>query len=228
MATSTPGGDGASDTKRGMATSTPGGTSDTKISIAASTPGGDEGTSDTKRSRLAALHRKHAAAVAATTTPSPSKQPPPSSSSPASFRIFKTDPNDLNYAKLCPSVFNGPLVSQLQLRKDDSNVAVDKVLRELLGSNAKMSGKIGGTIETRVQDRVLLLDNPATQGGAVDRAKNKAHRSRSKRSSKHLSLRQHRHLGSFNLPIEYQKYELYLPMHEMWKEYVRKLVHNCK
>jgi hypothetical protein len=93
----------------------------------------------------------------------------------------------------------------MQLRKDDSNVAVDKVLRELLGSNAKMSGKIGGTIETRVQDRVLLLDNPATQGGAVDRAKNKAHRSRSKRSSKHLSLRQHRHLGSFNLPIEYQK-----------------------
>lgn len=93
----------------------------------------------------------------------------------------------------------------MQLRKDDSNVAVDKVLRELLGNNAKMSGKIGGTIETRVQDRVLLLDNPATQGGAVDRAKNKAHRSRSKRSSKHLSLRQHRHLGSFNLPIEYQK-----------------------
>jgi hypothetical protein len=96
MATSTPGGDGASDTKRGMATSTPGGTSDTKISIAASTPGGDEGASDTKRSRLAALHRKHAAAVAATTTPSPSKQPPPSSSSPASFRIFSTAPTALS------------------------------------------------------------------------------------------------------------------------------------
>lgn len=26
-----------------------------------------------------------------------------------------TDQNDLNYAKLCPSVFNGPLVSQLQV-----------------------------------------------------------------------------------------------------------------
>jgi hypothetical protein len=96
MATSTPGGDGASDTKRGMATSTPGGTSDTKRSIATSTPGGDEGASDTKRSRLAALHRKHAAAVAATTTPSPSKQPPPSSSSPASFRIFSTAPTALS------------------------------------------------------------------------------------------------------------------------------------
>jgi ribonuclease P protein subunit POP4 len=23
------------------------------------------------------------------------------------------------------------------------------------------------------------------------------------------------------------RYELYLPMHEMWKEYARKLVHNC-
>jgi hypothetical protein len=90
MATSTPGGDGASDTKRGMATSTPGGASDTKKSMTTSTPGGDDGASDTKRSRLAALHRKHAAAVAATTTPSPSKQPPPSSSSPASFRIFST------------------------------------------------------------------------------------------------------------------------------------------
>lgn len=84
------------------------------------------------------------------------------------------------------------------------------MIGDLLASNAKTAGNIGGTIENRVLDRQLLLDNPATQGGAIDRAKERAHRARSKRSSKHMSMREHRRAGSFNLPPEYQKYYLFL------------------
>lgn len=92
-----------------------------------------------------------------------------------------------------------------QLRKDSSNAAVDTVVRELLESNAKTAGNIAGTIENRVLDRLLLLDNPATQGKAIEKAKDRAHRACSKRSAKHLSMRGHRNVGSFDLPVEFHK-----------------------
>lgn len=92
-----------------------------------------------------------------------------------------------------------------QLRRDSSNTAVDTVVRELLESNVKTAGNIAGTIENRVLDRLLLLDNPAMQGKAIEKAKDRAHRARSKRSAKHLSMRGHRNVGSFDLPAEFHK-----------------------
>jgi hypothetical protein len=97
-----------------------------------------------------------------------------------------------------------PFIVQ-QLRRDSSNTAVDTVVRELLESNVKTAGNIAGTIENRVLDRLLLLDNPAMQGKAIEKAKDRAHQARSKRSAKHLSMRGHRNVGSFDLPAEFHK-----------------------
>lgn len=114
------------------------------------------------------------------------------------------------------------------VRKESRNGGgVDAVLQELLASNPKTAGNIAGTIENRLLDRPYLLDNPATHGGASERAKERALRARSKRSTKHFSMRQHRHTGSFRLPEEYHKYALFLPMHEMWQTYARSLVKDC-
>ncbi|KAG0563879.1 hypothetical protein M758_8G063100 [Ceratodon purpureus] len=134
---------------------------------------------------------------------------------------------DRNYARLSQIVLNGPLSSNLQLRRDNPSVGVDTVVQELLASNAKTASNIAGTIENRLLDRPYLLDNPATHGGATERAKDRALRARSKRSVKHLSMRQHRQAGSFNLPAEYLKYDLFRPMHEMWESYARSLVAEC-
>lgn len=133
-------------------------------------------------------------------------------------------PSDRTYAKLSPFVFKGPLVSNLLLPKAVSNSSVDSVVQELLTSNAKTAGNIAGTIDNRLMDRPYLLDNPATHGGAVERAKDRALRARSKRSAKHFSLRQHRLAGSYDLFARYHKYDLYLPMHEMWEEYAKSLL----
>jgi len=113
------------------------------------------------------------------------------------------------------------------VRRESSNMGVDAVVQELLASNAKTAGNIAGTIENRLLDRPYLLDNPATHGGATERAKDRAHRARSKRSAKHFSMRQHRQAGSFDLPAEYHKYALFLPMHEMWETYARSVVKDC-
>ena len=100
-------------------------------------------------------------------------------------------------------------------------------MQELLASNAKTARNIGSTIENRLLDRPYLLDNPATHGGAAERAKDRARRARSKRSAKHFSMRQHRRAGSFDLPAEFLKYDLFLPMQEMWQSYARSLVSEC-
>jgi ribonuclease P protein subunit POP4 len=86
-------------------------------------------------------------------------------------------------------------------------VGVDTVVQELLASNVKTASNIAGTIENRLLDRPYLLDNPATHGGATERAKDRALRARSKRPAKHFSM--------------------FRPMHEMWESYARSLVAEC-
>jgi ribonuclease P protein subunit POP4 len=120
-----------------------------------------------------------------------------------------------------------PVFCASQLRRDSPNVGVDTVVQELLASNVKTASNIAGTIENRLLDRPYLLDNPATHGGAAERAKDRALRARSKRPAKHFSMRQHRQAGSFDLPAQYLKYDLFRPMHEMWESYARSLVAEC-
>jgi hypothetical protein len=43
-------------------------------------------------------------------------------------------------------------------------------VQELLAGNAKTASNIAGTIEKRLLDRPYQLDNPATHGGATERA----------------------------------------------------------
>jgi ribonuclease P protein subunit POP4 len=38
-----------------------------------------------------------------------------------------------------------------------------------------------------------------------------------------MSLKQHKKCGSFDLDGAFHKYDLYKPMHEMWKAYIREL-----
>lgn len=80
---------------------------------------------------------------------------------------------------------------------------IDRILRDLLKDNVKIEGDLGATIEQRLQDKILLLDNPASRGGAAEKARLKAKHSRANRSSIHFSSRQHRKLGSFHLPEQY-------------------------
>uniref|UniRef100_N1QT67 Ribonuclease P protein subunit p29 n=1 Tax=Aegilops tauschii TaxID=37682 RepID=N1QT67_AEGTA len=45
----------------------------------------------------------------------------------------------------------------------------------------------------------------------------------SKNDQKHMSLKQHKKCGSFDLHDKFRRFDLYKPMNEMWKEYMREL-----
>ncbi|XP_058385028.1 ribonuclease P protein subunit p29 isoform X3 [Diceros bicornis minor] len=53
-------------------------------------------------------------------------------------------------------------------------------------------------------------------------------RKEKKRKSKGLSARQRRELRLFDIKPEQQRYSLFLPLHELWKQYIRDLCNGLK
>ncbi|CAB1339577.1 unnamed protein product [Coregonus sp. 'balchen'] len=58
-------------------------------------------------------------------------------------------------------------------------------------------------------------------------AKNKKEKKKKKRT-KGLNAKQRREMKVFQLKPEHQKYELFLPLHELWKQYIRDLCNGLK
>ncbi|KAG0366371.1 RNase P/RNase MRP complex subunit [Gamsiella multidivaricata] len=67
---------------------------------------------------------------------------------------------------------------------------------------------------TKVRNKVFLLDNPA---------KEKQKRRRRTNKSKALTAKEKRAMDVYNIPVESRKYELFLPLHELWKGYIEEL-----
>lgn len=179
--------------------------------------------SDKKRSRLQALECRL------------------SSSSPANNPVLPLPPhsNELKpllgsahfrgpaYAKLSKLAFDGPVIECLQVSfVEDNRNTVNTIVRELVQGSGKAVRNLDSILDSQVQERVLLLDNPAGHGKAVERARRRAKQSLANRSSKHLSKRQHKLIGSYDLPLQYHKFDLFRPMHEMWKAYAREIVND--
>ncbi|KAJ7561880.1 hypothetical protein O6H91_03G045500 [Diphasiastrum complanatum] len=172
--------------------------------------------SEKKKNRLEALERRLLSPVALDTNISAV----PSAS---------CEGGDSTYERLCQSVFTGPLGPQLQLHGEKaSDLVVDNLLRDLLESNTKIIKDVEGTIEQKLLDKVVLLENSMPHGRGAGKGRSKAHqRSLGKRSYKHLSSRQHRKLGSFAIAEKYQKYDLYIELNELWTDYTKRLLKDC-
>ncbi|KAF9208832.1 RNase P/RNase MRP complex subunit [Haplosporangium sp. Z 27] len=73
---------------------------------------------------------------------------------------------------------------------------------------------------TKVKNKVLMFDNPAKdQTEAKEKQKNR----RRANKSKALTAKEKRSLNVYNIPIEARKYELFMPLHELWKGYMDEL-----
>ncbi|XP_072993165.1 ribonuclease MRP protein subunit POP4 isoform X1 [Typha latifolia] len=103
-------------------------------------------------------------------------------------------------------------------RKD----VVHKVVHDII-QKGEEGGKFARGAKTLKMDNWVLLDNFVAKGDGLKDARSKALVSHSKRSRKHMSMKQHRKCGSFDLPKEFHNFDLFKPMHEMWKEYIFKL-----
>ncbi|WCJ34546.1 ribonuclease P family protein [Euphorbia peplus] len=101
----------------------------------------------------------------------------------------------------------------------------DAMIHELL-QNGDSSQKYMQGSRSKKLDYCILLDNFVQGRGRSSSSKLKATQTHSKRSKKHMSLKKHKKCGAFDLPQHVQKYENFMPMHEMWKAYIGQLLKN--
>ncbi|KAK9713935.1 hypothetical protein RND81_06G059500 [Saponaria officinalis] len=102
--------------------------------------------------------------------------------------------------------------------------AVDKLFHELFRKGDSSHKFIQGSKSIKV-DYHINLDNcykKTNTAGACLRALH----ANSKRSKKHMPMKQLKKIGLLDLPQESHKFELFMAMHEMWKGYVLQLMKN--
>jgi ribonuclease P protein subunit POP4 len=91
-----------------------------------------------------------------------------------------------------------------------------------------------GTYESKLQDKVLLLDNPRPE-----KSFEKIHEevlayiadeiilqkiAKKLKNRQVLSSKEKRETKMFAIPKENQKYEMFLPLHNLWNQYIDDLV----
>ncbi|KAK4581770.1 hypothetical protein RGQ29_025077 [Quercus rubra] len=136
----------------------------------------------------------------------------------------KKDPeeNAPAYLQLSQAVHENLVTSNVKLssRKVDM---VDRILHELL-QNGDMAQKYMQKSRKIHIDHFVLLDNYVQGHGVSTGSHIRALRMHSKLSKQHMSMKQHKKCGSFDLPQELHKFDVFRPMHEMWKGYMMQLL----
>lgn len=131
---------------------------------------------------------------------------------------------------------NGPAYSQLSQTVHENLLATnakttskrgstaDKILHELLKNGDSAHKYMMGSRSMKF-DNWILLDN-VVQGRGASGARIRDLLSHSKNSRKHISMKQNKRCGSLNLPQELHRYDIFKPMHDMWKGYMMQLLKN--
>lgn len=153
----------------------------------------------------------------ATTVPSTPKSQVPSSKQGKDFHAA--------YSYLLEGM-DGNLINR-ESNMSNRGEVVNKVIYDILQHGEEWI-KFRRTSLKKKIDHCLLLDNFVPNVGVSMDARGKALQSHSKRSQKHMSLQQHRKCGSFDMPKEFHKFELFQPMHDMWKAYIIELMQESK
>ncbi|KAK3138503.1 hypothetical protein QOZ80_5AG0369750 [Eleusine coracana subsp. coracana] len=104
----------------------------------------------------------------------------------------------------------------------DSTEVVHSVIYDIIQKGGDAEKITKGAKKLKLE-KGILLDNYVQRGPRLADAQAISLLIHSKRSKRHMSLKQHKKCGSFDLDSTFHKYDLYKPMHEMWKEYIREL-----
>lgn len=122
--------------------------------------------------------------------------------------------------KLCQPIHENLLGIHLQTSEEKGGGdTINNILYDILRSGGLADKGTKDELQ-KLQDKYFALENPSSQRSTYRMARHQTLHKLGKRSQKHMSMRQHRHFGSLDLPKKYQKYDLYFPMHEMWNEYI--------
>ncbi|KAI3809364.1 hypothetical protein L1987_25336 [Smallanthus sonchifolius] len=112
-----------------------------------------------------------------------------------------------------------PVHEKLAMPNVEVNV-VDKMLHELLQSGDSAQSYMQGSRKMKIDNRINL-DNIVQERNMKLTEVLQSH---SKRSKKHMSMKQHTKIGSLDLPQDLHKFELFKPMHDIWKDYMMQLL----
>ncbi|XP_047973875.1 ribonuclease MRP protein subunit POP4 isoform X1 [Salvia hispanica] len=138
-------------------------------------------------------------------------------------RTFKegTESNEPAYFNLSHSVHENLLRSGVQV--SDGKATVNGVLHELFQHGDSAKKYMQGSKNIKIEN-TMLLDNFVQKNGSSSSGHMRALQHGSKRSKKHMSLKQHKRIGTFDLLQEFHNFDIFKPMHEKWKAYVQKLL----
>ncbi|XP_055812396.1 ribonuclease MRP protein subunit POP4-like [Solanum dulcamara] len=131
---------------------------------------------------------------------------------------------------------NNPAYLQISHSADDNllkitteisgkNMTANDILHDLLQHGDSAQKYMQGSKNVKV-DNWILLDNVVQKSSIATGARSQALQRQSKRSKRHMSIKQHKKFGSFDFPQESHNYDIFKPMHDKWKDYVTKLLKN--
>ncbi|XP_077212334.1 ribonuclease P family protein [Tasmannia lanceolata] len=112
----------------------------------------------------------------------------------------------------------------IQLSSRRGRSVADKIVNELLQNGDSAQKYTQGSKSIKIGNWLLLDSLVHGRSASTDARSRAGLRSHSKRSKGHMSLRQHRKCGSFDLPVEFHNFDMFKPMHEMWKDYTSELL----
>ncbi|KAK1264951.1 hypothetical protein QJS04_geneDACA010663 [Acorus gramineus] len=127
-----------------------------------------------------------------------------------------------SYFKLSQPIHEKLLESSVEFPSRGGN-AVSRVIHDLLQNGDSAQKYMQGSRSMKI-DNCILLDNYLRRRGSLGNARARAVQGISKRSWRHMSMKEHRKCGSFDFPKEFCNFELFKPMHEMWKDYITNLL----
>lgn len=79
----------------------------------------------------------------------------------------------------------------------------------------------------KLKDKTVMLDNVKERTTPFQREEKRLEKLQNKKRSKVMKAKEQREKNMFKIPEEARKYEMYVPLHAMWKEYIDSLVGNA-
>ncbi|GAB2235734.1 hypothetical protein Drorol1_Dr00026174 [Drosera rotundifolia] len=110
-------------------------------------------------------------------------------------------------------------IKGLCLMPDQKRDIAKHIMHELFKSG-DIAEKFNHASRARKSDNWILLDNHVQGRGTVV-SNPRALQHQSKRSKKRMSMTQFKKYGAYQLPEEHRKFDTFVPIHEMWKNYVK-------
>ncbi|RIA86171.1 hypothetical protein C1645_780188 [Glomus cerebriforme] len=113
-------------------------------------------------------------------------------------------------------------VQSSQVAKNERSPPVSETTRKfipnfVIGSIESTSKDPAKIYATKVKDKVILLDNP------LKSSEEKKKRIKIKKKVKSMSAKEKRQSKIYEVPKECHRYELFVPLHELWLQYIEEL-----